>query len=61
MQAYIPEFILAGLAMLFQGDLSKAAAYATELLPSERAANYFLTIALAVFGFFPTLVLQFFS
>lgn len=46
---------------IFQGDLSKAATYATELLPSERAANYFLTITLAVFGFFPTLVLQFFS
>ena len=31
------------------------------LQPSERAANCFLVIALAVFGFFPTLVLQFFS
>ena len=27
----------------------------------DRAANCFLVIALAVFGFFPTLVLQFFS
>ena len=46
---------------IFQGDLSKASAYATGLQPSERAANCFLVIALAVFGFFPTLVLQFFS
>lgn len=44
---------------IFQGDLSKASAYATGLQPSERAANCFLVIALAVFGFFPTLVLQF--
>ncbi|MFR1410896.1 MAG: hypothetical protein ACLSUW_00315 [Akkermansia sp.] len=35
------------------GDLSKASAYATGLQPSERAANRFLVIALAVFGFFP--------
>lgn len=54
-------YMLRAYRNIFQGDLSKAAAYATELLPSERAANYFLTITLAVFGFFPTLVLQFFS
>lgn len=54
-------YMLRAYRNIFQGDLAKASAYATELLPSERAANYFLTIALAVFGFFPTLVLQFFS
>lgn len=54
-------YMLRAYRNIFQGELSKASAYATELQPSERAANYFLTIALAVFGFFPTLVLQFFS
>ena len=54
-------YMLRAYRNIFQGDLSKASAYATGLQPSERAANYFLVIALAVFGFFPTLVLQFFS
>ncbi len=54
-------YMLRAYRNIFQGDLSKASAYATELQPSERAANCFLVIALAVFGFFPTLVLQFFS
>ena len=39
-------YMLRAYRNIFQGDLSKAAAYATELLPSERAANYFLTITL---------------
>ena len=54
-------YMLRAYRNIFQGDLSKASAYATGLQPSERAANCFLVIALAVFGFFPTLVLQFFS
>ena len=54
-------YMLRAYRNIFQGDLSKAAAYATELLPAERAANYFLVITLVVFGFLPDLVLQFFS
>ncbi len=53
-------YMLRAYRNIFQGDLSKASAYATELLPTERAANYFLVITLVLFGLFPTLVLQFF-
>lgn len=54
-------YMLRAYRNIFQGDLSKASDYATELAPHERAANYFLVLTLVVFGFCPQLVLQFFT
>ncbi len=45
-------YMLRAYRNIFQGDLSKAAATPRNCR-SERAANYFLTITLAVFGFSP--------
>ena len=44
-------YMLRAYRNIFQGDLSKAAAYATELLPSERAANYFLISSVTIHSF----------
>ena len=44
-------YMLRAYRNIFQGDLSKASAYATVLQLSERAANCFLVIALAAVSY----------